>query len=269
MLTRTFASTLAVLLATGTAVACAEERVAETEIAVAAEVLDAMGELVEVSRARPILRLTQRLAPGGPVGGAETTQEFTSLGRNLYGSRLSSSLGAQNVHGTGLTLCGLVELLGATQAPIKEQTQMTVVPIGSLFVPLGIRMRTDISSTSSVTRLTMSSPAAQLCEPAPGMTFSYEFDTVSKFRTKTGLVKMNSGLAVTQRSACTVSESQPVPGAIEGATGEYLPVSCEVTVIVGKSRKTNAFRRELAYLPEAGFYVTLSGHDHTAVQMQE
>jgi hypothetical protein len=269
MLTRMMSSTLALVLAAGTAVACAGDTIAESELSVAPEVLDAMGELVDVSRARPILRLTQRVAAGGPVGGAEITQEFTSLGRNLYGSRLSSSLGAQNVNGTGLTLCGLVELLGATQAPVKEQTQMTVVPIGSLFVPLGIRMRTDISSTSSVTRLTMSSPAARLCEPTPGMTFSYESDTVSKLRTKTGLVKMNSSLAVTQRSACTVSESRPVPVDLEGATGEYLPVTCEVTVIVGKSRKTNAFRRELAYLPDAGFYVTLTGHDHNAVQIQE
>jgi len=152
----------------------------------------------------------------------------------------------QKINGTGLTVCGQLELLATIQAPTIERTQIMAVPIGSLFLPLGIRMRPDVSSSSSVTSLMMSSPAAQLCQPTPGMTCSYDFDTISKSHAVTGLVKMQSSIAATNRSTCTVSEPRPASGAIEGTTGECLPVSCDVTVIVGKWRKANAIRRELA-----------------------
>lgn len=270
---RSPARVLAALLTVGAALVCAQagaaESAAQAELSIAPEVLGAMGELAKVARAHPIERLTQRLPAGGPAGGAEITYEFASLGNDLYGSRTSSVLGEQTLAGTSLTLCGLVELLSTTQAPTTERTAFLAIPIGSLFAPLGIRMRTDFSGTSQVTRLKLSSPAAQLCQPTPGMTFDYEFDTVTRFRTKSGLAKFNSTIAVAHRSTCTVMEPRPAAEVIEGAPGNYLPVSCETTIVVGKAGKPNAIRRELAYLPEAGFYLTLTGLAHTAVRLQD
>lgn len=270
---RSLPRVVAALMTAGAALvspqASAAGTAAQPELSIAPEVLSAMGELAEVSRARPIQRLTQRLPAGGPAGGAVITYEFATLGRNLYGSRTSSVLGEQTLAGTNLTLCGLVELLSTTQAPTTERTAILAVPVGSLFAPLGIRMRTDFSGSSEVTRLALSAPAAQLCEPTPGMRFDYEFDTVARFRTKSGLAKFNSTITSAHRSACTVMEPQPAAAVIDGATEHYLPVSCETTIVVGKSGKPNAIRRELAYLPDAGFYVTLTGQAHTAVQLQD
>lgn len=263
------ARALVMLLAACAARALSAGEPVETELAIAPEVLAAMGELTEVSRAHPIVRLTQRLPPGGPMGGTETTHEFTSLGRNLYGAHLSATFGTQHVEGTTLTLCGLVDLLSAAQPPASERTVVIPAPIGSLFVPLGIRMRMEFSSSASVTRLALSAPAAQLCQPTPGMAFSYEFDSLSRMRSKSGWAKTASSLAVTSRSECSVGQPRPVGGMLEGAAGDYLPVVCETTVTVGKSRKANALRRELAYLPEAGFYVLVSGQESTKIQLQD
>jgi hypothetical protein len=155
--------------------------------------------------------------------------------------------GSSQGSGRELTLCGLIPLLRETSST-TETSGTTMVPAGKVFVPFGLKSRTDFNNRFRVVAFEAS--VSSLCDPAPGTTFTYRTETefTTRFAGQFLGPRTNTGRRITT-ATCRVSPSAEPAGKINPALkGEALGVTCETEAQAGaKSSSRHVFLREAGY----------------------
>lgn len=177
----------------------------------------------------------------------EVESRYQRIGDGIWGVtstlKRSGGTGAQQL----VSVCGMFEALavGSSNATID---QSTVIPMGKIFVPFG--MKTSFA-TESVARLSkLKVEPNGLCAPAPGASFAYTTQTETQYKVSPGLGMKT--VSVTINGRCEVSDRMPATALHPTLRGEYLEVRCSGTNDAGKP-----LSRKYAYLIDSAFYILL------------
>jgi hypothetical protein len=177
----------------------------------------------------------------------KTQATFAVLDNGLWGMvGHMTATGSNSGAGQGLSMCGLVLLLNASQSS-KTNELYTAAPIGKLFLPFGIRSTVDTGLRRQVT--SFETTATNICSPAPGAEFSYAVQLHTQLNA-TGLFGQTKEMDVTYRDTCRVGDARPASEYGATLQGQALPVTCERVASSG-AKSTHGF----AFLIDAGFYI--------------
>ena len=193
---------------------------------------------------------------------------LTRLDNGLTGVVGSSMFRDGKSQGSGreLTLCGLIPLLRETSSTTETNT-VSVVPSGNVFVPFGVKSRTDFSNRFRVVAFQASIPS--LCDPAPGSTFTYRTETEFTIRSTGQFLgaRTNTGRRVATATCRVSPAAEPASKINPALKGEALSVTCETEMQAGaKSSSRHVFLRE------AGYYLTIEqkeGMQNTSYQYSQ
>lgn len=175
---------------------------------------------------------------------------LTVLENGLIGSAGSVNHRSGEASGAGraITLCGLVPLV-AESSSTTESSVGTVLPIGNIFVPFGIKTNTDFNNRVKLVSLEAS--ISSLCNPQPGVEFTYKTETEVVIKTS-GVFSRTTRVKRTEAASCkTAAATKPASELLPSLQGTYLPVSCDVTLTNGAIRHI-----EYAFLIDSAFYLT-------------
>jgi hypothetical protein len=206
--------------------------------------------LAAAAASRPLRRAVYRteLAPSGATTSASTTYEPVS--KNVWGVTTVQRIKTGWIQTRTVSLCGLIDLVGASTSVMQFENSVPV-PVGSVFIPMGMRVTKAFSSHTRTATLGVPDESNNLCAPQPGGTVSYSL------RTETELTQAPAGspkiLSNSFEWRCTVG-APTSSGALETIwPGSHIPVTCNSTnAATGKSVVAS-----YAYVVEAGFYLRL------------
>lgn len=206
--------------------------------------------LVSVTASRPLRQVEYQsaLAPSGVTTDASATYEFIS--KNVWGVTTVQRIKTGVIQTRTVSLCGLIELVGASTSVMQFENSIPV-PIGRIFIPMGMRVTKTLASHSRTATLRVPSESSNLCAPQPGDVFTYSIQTDTTLRTPSRSPKVLSNSFEWRCTAGTVMTS----GALEAIwSGSHIPVSCTTTnTATGKPVVA-----DYEYLVDAGFYLKLS-----------
>ncbi len=186
---------------------------------------------------------------------ADIRAEFVVLESGLIGARGTTALRSSQSAGGGrsLNLCGLL-IVASESSTTSDTSVTTVIPIGNLFVPLGIKSSVDFNNRQRL--LSLDTVAASLCDPSPGAQFAYSIEGEFTIKTSGMFGRTNTGRRVGKVS-CQVGAEPLAASAIHPALkGDYLPVSCETENPDGKKVRT-----AYAFLRDVRHYLSLEQVD--------
>ena len=188
------------------------------------------------------------LAPSGATTSASTTYE--SLSTNVWGVTTVQRIKTGWIQTRTVSLCGLIDLVGASTSVMQFENSIPV-PVGSAFIPMGMRVTKTFSSHTRTADLGVPDESSNLCAPQPGGTFSYSV------RTDTILPQAPAGspkvLSNSFEWRCTAG-APTSSGALETIwSGSHIPVTCNSTnTATGKPVVAT-----YAYVVDAGLYLRL------------
>ncbi|MCV2358247.1 hypothetical protein LNV08_04595 [Paucibacter sp. TC2R-5] len=161
--------------------------------------------------------------------------------------------GAAQGVGRGMSVCGLITVLSESQSS-TDTSSTSILPIGKLFIPFGIKSSVDFANRYRLTKLESSYPS--LCNPSVGQEFNYKF--LYELTMKTSGIF--GGTKVFERSSyakCKVgNESVPANKLHESLQGEALLVACEAEDQDGKKNSADYF-----FLKDSAYYLMTSRVD--------
>lgn len=157
--------------------------------------------------------------------------------------------GTASGSGQSLTLCGL-QILLMSSTSMNQTNIPTVVPVGGIFVPFGVR-----SSFTTGTRMRVSkfeTQAENICALEPGATFSYRAESEAWVKTS-GLFGVSTSARGAYEVACRAAgETKPARELGIPVDGDALQVSCEKTLQGGKAKLEYVFARRLGMYFQTG-----------------
>lgn len=179
----------------------------------------------------------------------DTRSNLTVLENGLVGSDGSVNHRSGDASGAGhtMTLCGLVPLVGESSSTTTS-TVGTVLPVGNVFVPFGLKTNVDFNNRVKLVVLEASIPS--LCSPQFGTEFTYKTETEVVVKTS-GVFGRTTQVKRTETASCkTAAASKLASELLPSLLGMYLPVSCDVTLTNGAKKHV-----EYAYLIDSAFYL--------------
>jgi hypothetical protein len=190
----------------------------------------------------------------GQLGSTPVTNDYEPLGQGLWGIRSVSKQNSSAVEGASISICGLVELVGASKFDVNYETTISV-PVGRLFLPYGLKGHMDGATTSRANNIALGSGAERLCNPVPGDVLAYEVQSESSFAHTTTSYSGSSSRASINvfRWKCTVGAPKPISELVAEQDGTYLPVTCSG---INESSNINV-SAEYAFLQPFGIYLVL------------
>jgi hypothetical protein len=170
---------------------------------------------------------------------------IASYGSMAFRDKESSSAGR------GLTLCGLIDLLG-TGGGKSDTSSTSVFPVGKLFVPFGIKSSLDTTSRTETTAF--SNSGGNPCAPSPGAEFSYQIEG-NVHMTTSGLFGRTRDIPRNVTTRCKAAAgAKPASQYYSGFRGDALEVSCQPVVKSDDPPSTTIY----IFLIDSGRYFMLS-----------
>lgn len=235
----------------------------DTILSIEQAVMETVETLALPTVSHPLVHTHNTASITSPALVVSTTRDviYRPLGRNLWGT--SSSITGRKVPTTSFTivsLCGLVELVGASESR-SSQNSTIAVPVGRVFVPLGIRTTTDMTSGSRALRFNITSGASDICNPEEGSTFSFELQSESTHKNKGSMLwswSNNHTTTNTTAWSCTVGQRERHTEFPAFAWSDVIPVNCTgIHSSSGKPSVQTPVHSHWFYLPESAFYLQL------------
>lgn len=186
---------------------------------------------------------------------ADQRTEFATLENGLIGTRSSTAFrsGKGQGSGKGMTLCGLI-LLVAESSSTSNTSVTTVLPVGKLFLPFGIKSSVDFNTRLKLVAFEASIPS--VCAISPGLEFTYrtEIDAQTK---SSGLFGGTTSVRRTEAANCKTAATASLASQIFSTlSGEYLAVTCDVVIQSGAKKQV-----QYAFLRESSMYIGLEQID--------
>ncbi len=235
----------------------------DTILSIEQPVMDAVETLDSPTVSHPLVHTqnTATITSQALVVSTSRDAIYRPLGRNLWG--ISSTISAKKVPTTNFTivsLCGLVELVSTSESH-SSQSSTIAVPVGSVFVPLGIRTTTDMTGGSRALRFDVTSGASNLCSPEEGSTFSFEMQSESTRKSKGSMPwdwSSNHTNTNTTAWSCAVGQRERHTEMPAFAWTDVIPVNCKGThSSSGKPSVQTPVHSNWFYLPDSAFYLQL------------
>jgi len=186
----------------------------------------------------------------------DSKSEFLRLDNGLIGAASNTVFrsGAAKSIGRGLTMCGLLPLVNESQA-VTDNSSTAVLPMGKMFLPLGVKSSVDFNNRLRLTRFDSSAPS--LCAPQLGQEFSFQYEAEHTIKT-TGLFV--SGTKLIQRknnSVCkAAAEYSPANKINPNLSGEAISVVCE-----SEDQNKKKSKEEYFYLKDFAQYLMVGRVD--------
>jgi hypothetical protein len=187
---------------------------------------------------------------------SELESRYEPLGDGLWGVmstlKRSNGAGAQQV----VTMCGMFDALAATSANASIDQTMAI-PIGKVFVPMGMKTNFVTDSVTRMSNITVDAKA--LCAPAAGSSFDYATQTETQYKVSPGFGGSPKTISVTIKGRCEASQKMPATALHSSLRGDYLAVMCSGTNDSGK-----LLARKFAYLLDSTIYILLETKSETS-----
>ena len=132
--------------------------------------------LAGTTASRPLRQAAYQtdLAPSGATTSASTTYE--SIAKNVWGVTTVQRIKTGWIQTRTVSLCGLIDLVGASTSVMQFENSIPV-PVGSVFIPMGMRVTKTFASHSRTASLGVPAESNNVCAPQPGDAFSYSVRT--------------------------------------------------------------------------------------------
>jgi hypothetical protein len=180
---------------------------------------------------------------------SEIDSRYLAISDGLWGVmstlQRSNGTGAQQV----VTVCGIFDALSATTSTFTLD-QNTVLPIGKIFVPFGMKTNFSTDSVARMVKLDVNPNVA--CRPAPNTSFDFSTQTETQYKTSPSVASSVKTISVSAKGRCSVSEKRSAASLSPNLRGEYLDVTCTSMNDTGKS-----LTRRFAYLSDSALYLLL------------
>lgn len=191
---------------------------------------------------------------GSAKAQGETSVEFQRLEDGFLASASRTIL--QDGKGGGNTLqasaCGLVAV--SMQRYTVMEGPAAVVNIAGAFVGLGMKVSTDIKWSARL--ISIQIEQGKLCRPQTNESIKFTTETEHKIKVAG---RMMSGVRK-ETTTCTVQSAATKLAELDASSsGDYIPVSCEITTAQGSKAV-----KKYAFLAEAEQYVLLNESDDRA-----
>ncbi len=195
----------------------------------------------------------------GNLGLVNTNEQKSAFQWQGDGRLGSTSTGVHKTPGgstsvwrsTSISLCGLVPVLDES-ANNTDSRQTAVLPAGGVFVPFGFSTKSQGGFRGRLA--SFSTNAANLCKPAPGALFAFQFTREEQRKLDQNLLSYNKLHTITESANCVVGlTEQPARTLNTSLIGGYLLVTCSYSDRSQPPRKS-----EFAYLLSSGLYLPLS-----------
>lgn len=188
----------------------------------------------------------------GNSGGTPVVEEYEVLRPNIWGIRSISKTRNGGIQGTSVSLCGIIELVGAGSSESSFES-LIAIPINKVFMPFGIRWNLSHTVSAKATSLALGEGSKKICAPDPGDIFDYELRTDSESKNSSTFVS-NRSHSNTIKMRCVVGEAKPIAELIAGQSGTYLPVTCSGSNLTTSTQLT----ADYAFIQAAGLYINLN-----------
>jgi hypothetical protein len=231
-------------------IACLAEEEPQTLLTVEPSVASAVELLAEGDVQRPvrIVEYQTSVSPSRATAAASATYE--RLGKNVWGISTVQKTGNSVIQSRSLSLCGLIELLGATSATLQIDSRVPI-PVSGHFVQMGMHVTKVMTSRSRTVHLSVPDGSANLCSLSPGGSFSYSVQTeVDLPQSPVGSPKVISNSFVWQ---CVAATAIDAGATIPAWQGMYIPVTCTSTNANGKPVTIT-----YAYIIGGGLYLKMA-----------
>ncbi len=196
-----------------------------------------------------------RSVKGVVESGSSTSQAvryFERLDNGLWSSTLE--LGTKKgIVRKSLMLQGIVPLATVTEIAVELDTT-SVVPIGKVFLPFGIKSSVKSGGSTSVNQL--SGELEKMMAPAAGVKFPLDYGWDGRVvSTTSGLFggTKASSLSLSVKQVCTADNELEASTLNPRLLGKYRKVTCDGALSSGATRS-----EEYAYLVDSDLYVLLS-----------
>ena len=226
----------------------AEEPQALTVDPGVAQVVEGLAKTSPSRLVRHVVYRTE-FAPAGRIMPASASYE--SIGGNVWGISTEQTMPNGAIQTRTVSLCGLIDLVSASTS-IMHFDNTVQVPIGHIFIPMGMQVTKSFASKSRTASLAVPEPSRdQLCSPREGGSFTYSTRIETEMPwAPVGKPTLLSNSFEWHCRAGAIETS----GALEGVwPASHIPVTCESTnTATGKPVSAS-----YAYLLDAGHYLKL------------
>lgn len=231
---------------------------------------DAVGELVVPQLLQDMLRSHVPTArPPSPLASLSALQsidhkgnfgrkveakiDFTMsrLENGLTGSQSSVVMDGGKAAGTsaGLSLCGLIGLLGESRSTTDTSTT-TAVPVGGIFLPFAIKSSVEFANRRKVVAIETSAPS--LCHPTGGQEFTLRTEEELTIKTSGVFGRTNQIKRVQEMKCRVAADLKPATQIGALLEGDYREVQCDTAHEGGKTSRTR-----YAYLIASSMYLPI------------
>lgn len=185
----------------------------------------------------------------GDDKGMPTIEEYLALQPNIWAIRSISELKKGASQATAISLCGIIELVASASASVSVD-HLISIPIGQTFSTFGITNNLTNTSTSRTTNLSFDEGGKNICTPAPGDTFAYEYRVESESNVKS-MLSISNKRTNSFKMNCIVGNPIPIDKIVSEKSGNYLPVKCS-----GTNTNTNQqLVTDYIFVQSAGLYI--------------